>query len=62
METVRVINHHETDGWWAESPGVEGWSAAETPTPRSPNRPVRASPSPGSRSKAPRTMACIVAR
>jgi predicted RNase H-like HicB family nuclease len=28
METVRVIHHHETDGWWAESPDVEGWSAA----------------------------------
>lgn len=28
METVRVIYHHETDGWWAESPDVEGWSAA----------------------------------
>jgi len=27
METVRVIYHHETDGWWAESPDVEGWSA-----------------------------------
>jgi predicted RNase H-like HicB family nuclease len=27
-ETVRVIYHHETDGWWAESPDVEGWSAA----------------------------------
>jgi predicted RNase H-like HicB family nuclease len=28
METVRVIYHHEADGWWAESPDVEGWSAA----------------------------------
>ena len=28
METVRVIYHHEGDGWWAESPDVEGWSAA----------------------------------
>lgn len=28
METVRVIYHHEPDGWWAESPDVEGWSAA----------------------------------
>jgi predicted RNase H-like HicB family nuclease len=27
-ETVRVIYHHEADGWWAESPDVEGWSAA----------------------------------
>ncbi len=28
METVRIIYHHEADGWWAESPDVEGWSAA----------------------------------
>lgn len=28
METVRVIHHHESDGWWAESPDVEGWSTA----------------------------------
>lgn len=28
METVRVIYHHEGDGWWAESPDAEGWSAA----------------------------------
>lgn len=28
METVRVIYHHEANGWWAESPDVEGWSAA----------------------------------
>jgi predicted RNase H-like HicB family nuclease len=28
METVRVIYHHEVEGWWAESPDVEGWSAA----------------------------------
>jgi predicted RNase H-like HicB family nuclease len=28
MDTVRVIYHHEPDGWWAESPDVEGWSAA----------------------------------
>ncbi|HSK48996.1 MAG TPA: type II toxin-antitoxin system HicB family antitoxin [Solirubrobacterales bacterium] len=28
METVRVIYHHEDDGWWAESPDIEGWSAA----------------------------------
>lgn len=28
METVRVIYHHEHDGWWAESPDIEGWSAA----------------------------------
>jgi len=28
MEAVRVIYHHEPDGWWAESPDVERWSAA----------------------------------
>lgn len=28
MQTVHVIYHHEADGWWAESPNVEGWSAA----------------------------------
>jgi predicted RNase H-like HicB family nuclease len=28
METVRVIHHHEPDGWWAESPDVQGWYAA----------------------------------
>jgi predicted RNase H-like HicB family nuclease len=28
METVRVIYHHENDGWWAESPDVDGWYAA----------------------------------
>jgi predicted RNase H-like HicB family nuclease len=28
MEIVRVIYHHENDGWWAESPDVDGWSAA----------------------------------
>jgi predicted RNase H-like HicB family nuclease len=27
-EAVRVLHHHEGDGWWAESPDVEGWSAA----------------------------------
>lgn len=27
METVRVIYHHESDGWWAESPDVDCWSA-----------------------------------
>jgi len=25
---VRVLYHREGDGWWAESPDVEGWSAA----------------------------------
>jgi predicted RNase H-like HicB family nuclease len=28
MEAVRVIYHHAADGWWAESPDVDGWSAA----------------------------------
>ena len=28
MDTVRVIDHHEPDGWWAESPDIDGWSAA----------------------------------
>lgn len=28
MDTVRVIYHHEREGWWADSPDVEGWSAA----------------------------------
>ena len=28
METVRVIYRHESDGWWAESSDVGGWSAA----------------------------------
>jgi predicted RNase H-like HicB family nuclease len=28
MTTVRVIYHHEPDGWWAESPDVDGWYAA----------------------------------
>ncbi|HYQ77686.1 MAG TPA: hypothetical protein VEP91_01075 [Solirubrobacterales bacterium] len=28
MKIVRVIYHHESDGWWAESPDVDGWSAA----------------------------------
>ena len=28
MKTVRATYHHEADGWWAESPDVEGWSAA----------------------------------
>jgi predicted RNase H-like HicB family nuclease len=34
METVRVIYHDEPDGWWAESPDVEGWLAVERPTTR----------------------------
>jgi predicted RNase H-like HicB family nuclease len=28
MDSVRVIYHHEDGTWWAESPDVEGWSAA----------------------------------
>jgi len=28
MDTVRVIYHEEPEGWWAESPDVEGWTAA----------------------------------
>jgi predicted RNase H-like HicB family nuclease len=23
-----VIYHHEVEGWWAESPDIDGWSAA----------------------------------
>lgn len=25
---IRVLHHRDADGWWAESPDVEGWSAA----------------------------------
>jgi predicted RNase H-like HicB family nuclease len=28
MKSIRVIHHHETDGWWAESPDIAGWYAA----------------------------------
>jgi predicted RNase H-like HicB family nuclease len=28
MKVVRVVYHQEDEGWWAESPDVEGWSAA----------------------------------
>ena len=28
MEPVRIIYHREADGWWAESPDVDGWTAA----------------------------------
>ena len=28
MEPIRVIYHHEPEGWWAESPDVAGWLAA----------------------------------
>lgn len=27
MEPVRIIYHHEEEGWWAESPDVKGWTA-----------------------------------
>jgi predicted RNase H-like HicB family nuclease len=27
MEPIRVIYHHEPEGWWAESPDVKGWTA-----------------------------------
>jgi predicted RNase H-like HicB family nuclease len=26
--TVRVLYHREPEGWWAESPDVEGWTVA----------------------------------
>jgi predicted RNase H-like HicB family nuclease len=26
--TVRVLYHREPDGWWAESPDIEGWTVA----------------------------------
>lgn len=48
METVRVIYHHEADGWWAESPDVEGWSAAGDSYPESSSSPKRAFRSPWS--------------
>jgi predicted RNase H-like HicB family nuclease len=28
MDPIRIIYHEEPEGWWAESPDVEGWSAA----------------------------------
>jgi predicted RNase H-like HicB family nuclease len=28
MDGIRVIYHREADGWWAESPDVDGWTAA----------------------------------
>ena len=31
MKPVPVIYHHESGGWWADSPAIPGWSAtAET--------------------------------
>ena len=26
--TVRILYHQEPQGWWAESPDIEGWSVA----------------------------------
>jgi predicted RNase H-like HicB family nuclease len=26
--TIRVLYHHEADGWWAESPDISGWTVA----------------------------------
>ena len=26
--TVRVLYHQEPQGWWAESPEIDGWSVA----------------------------------
>jgi predicted RNase H-like HicB family nuclease len=26
--TVRVLYHQEPDGWWAESPDIDGWTVA----------------------------------
>lgn len=26
--TVRVLYHREPNGWWAESPEIEGWTVA----------------------------------
>ncbi len=28
MKSVRIICHWESDGWWAESPDMDRWSAA----------------------------------
>lgn len=28
MTAIRVIYHREAGGWWAESPDVDGWTAA----------------------------------
>jgi predicted RNase H-like HicB family nuclease len=27
MQAVPVLYHHESAGWWADSPAVPGWSA-----------------------------------
>ena len=26
--TVRILYHHEPEGWWAESPDIDGWTVA----------------------------------
>ena len=26
--TIRILYHQEPQGWWAESPDVDGWSVA----------------------------------
>jgi predicted RNase H-like HicB family nuclease len=26
--TVRVLYHREPEGWWAESPDIDGWTVA----------------------------------
>ena len=26
--TIRILYHHEPQGWWAESPDIDGWSVA----------------------------------
>jgi predicted RNase H-like HicB family nuclease len=26
--TVPVLYHHEPEGWWAESPDIDGWTVA----------------------------------
>jgi predicted RNase H-like HicB family nuclease len=26
--TIRILYHQEPQGWWAESPDIEGWSVA----------------------------------
>ena len=27
--TLRILDHHEPQGWWPESPDLDGWSPAE---------------------------------
>lgn len=26
--SVRILYHHEPEGWWADSPDIDGWSVA----------------------------------